>query len=527
MDAKQDEQNQCQLSLPLGRIEPAVRRSTNRSPPYFWGEVKHEVAQEPSFPIHRGYAEARIIIENGRLELLEDLSNIAIQYITRVFECLDSSKEGSQKGFVEMHLSEDLQKWRREQHDSGRILPSKGYGLTPALEKVIRLFGAEKWPKPLTTTNALFGCGMINMLIGAYDAETLFSNYCTDMAFYYEHGYEKVFPEFEDAIKSAVSDYRALHTPAGAERRAAVEISMEYIRAKIALEEAHKSKLVNKVAKLNRREAQIIFSFESSLMGLAKEAMVRGFDPAAAMSDMVFGNPGTDVLDVGSDLNNSELLNSFLNTADMTSTGIVTEEALRRVYDAYAHTGCRMLCERWMEPAARMCSGLFTWHILNDRHRFLRRALLGYSKARKTAAEPREADFDEAFDSELRTTGFSRPLQGACNGGDPCDQVDGHLCAHEESDGVLAELWLCLSTEPMQYVSKGVVDPELEDYLSERLQLAMARAYSLGFVDEMTWLIAHAGHHAWQVNRLFEAAMYGSILDDGGLRGKLDRQDDL
>ncbi|KAJ5704753.1 hypothetical protein N7536_000442 [Penicillium majusculum] len=505
MDANQEELDQSQLSLPLGGIEVAVRRSTNRSPPYFWGE---EVAQEPSFPIHRGYAEARSIIEDGRLELLDDLSNTAIRYITRLFECLDSPNEGLQKGLVKMHLSEDLQKWRKEQHDSGHILPSKGHGLAPASEKVVQLLGAEKWPKALTTTNALFGCGMTNLLIGAYDAETFYSNCCADMAFYYEHGYHKVFPEFENVIK-----------------RAAVEIGMKYIKKKVALEEAHKSELANRMATLDRREAQIICTLESSLVGMAKEAMVRGFDRAAVMSDLVFSNPGTDVIDVGSDLFNSELLNSFLNTADMTSTGIVTEEALRRVYDAYAHTGCRMLCERWMEPMARMCAALFTWHILNDRHRFLRRALLGYSKVRKTVTEPREADFDEAFDPELRTTGFSRPLQGACNGGDPCDQVDGHLRAYDENDGLLAELWLCLSTKPMQYVTKGTVDPGIENDLSERLQLAMARAYSLGFVDEMAWLIAHAGHHAWQVNRLYEAAMYGSLLDDGGLRGKLDRQD--
>ncbi|CAI7634334.1 unnamed protein product [Penicillium crustosum] len=520
MDPNQDEKNQCQLSLPLGRMEVAVRRSANRSPPYFWGE---EVAQKPSFPIHTGYAEARSIIEDGRLELLEDLASTAIRYITRLFECLDSPKEGLQKSFVEMHLSEDLQKWRKEQHDSGHILPSKGHGLAPASEKVVRLLGAERWPKALTTTNALFGCGMTNMLIGAYDAETLYSNCCSDMAFYYEHGYHKVFPEFENVIKWAIGDHHALHTPGGVERRAAVEIGMKYIKKKVALEEAHESGLANRVATLDRREAQIICTLESSLVGMAKEAMVRGFDCAAVMSDLVFSNPGTDVIDVGSDLFNSELLNSFLNTADMTSTGIVTEEALRRVYDAYAHTGCRMLCERWMEPMARMCSALFTWHILNDRHRFLRRALLGFSKTRKTAAEPREADFDEAFDPELRTTGFSRPLQGACNGGDPCDQVKGHLRAHDESDGLLAELWLCLSTKPMQYVTKGAVDPGIEDDLSERLQLAMGRAYSRGFVDEMAWLIAHAGHHAWQVNRLYEAAMYGSLLDDGRLRGKLDR----
>ncbi|KAJ5963427.1 uncharacterized protein N7479_003303 [Penicillium vulpinum] len=316
-------------------------------------------------------------------------------------------------------------------------------------------------------------------------------------------------------------------TPGGAERRAAVEIGMKYIKRKIALEKAHKSGLANKVAKLNRHEAQVVYLFESSLMGLNKEAIVRGFDPAAVMSDMVFSNPGTDVVDVGSDLNNSELVNSFLNTADITSTGIVTEEALLRVYDSYACTGSRMLCERWMEPGARMCAVLFTWHIQNNRHRFLRRALLGYPKVRKTVMEPREADFDEAFDPEMHTTGFSRPLQGACNGGDPCDQVEGFLRTHDESNGLLAELWFCFSGNLMDYVSKGVADEGIEDELSERLQLAMVRAYTLGFAYEMAWLIAHASYHAWQVNRLFEAAMFGSLLDDGALSGKLDRQDDF
>lgn len=258
---------------------------------------------------------------------------------------------------------------------------------------------------------------------------------------------------------------------------------------------------------------------------MASEAMVRGFDSAAVMSDMIFSSPGTDVVDVGSDLNNSEILNAFLNTADITSTGLVTEEALRNIYDAYAHTGARMLCERWSEPLARMCATLYTWHIQNDRHQFFRRALLGYPKARKIATEPREADFDEAFDSELRTTGFSRPLKGACNGGDSCDQVEALLGAHGQSDGVLPELWWCLVTGPMQYVSRGVIDLRVEDDLAERLRLGMARTYSLGLVDEMTWLLAHASHHAWQVNRLFESAMFGSLLDDGGLRGKLDRTD--
>lgn len=54
----------------------------------------------------------------------------------------------------------------------------------------------------------------------------------------------------------------------------------------------------------------------------------------------------------------------------------------------------------------------------------------------------------------------------------------------------------------------------------------MAELYSRGLVLEMVWLMAHASHHAWQVNYLFEAAMFGSILDGGTLAGKLDRQEE-
>lgn len=51
----------------------------------------------------------------------------------------------------------------------------------------------------------------------------------------------------------------------------------------------------------------------------------------------------------------------------------------------------------------------------------------------------------------------------------------------------------------------------------------MCQAYSQGLADEVAWLLAHASQHAWQVDYLFEAAMFGSLLDDEGLRGKLDR----
>ncbi|PHH64867.1 hypothetical protein CDD81_3724 [Ophiocordyceps australis] len=508
-------------------IQPAIRPVSSKTPSYFWAEDRSKGPKTNDFPIHRGYTEARSIIKDGRLDVLEQLSHIALQSITQALEGIDSSKTGCLKNLAEVRLSDDLQRWRQEQHAIGNILPGKGHGITPTSDLVLRVLNVENWPKPLTTTNTLYGAGMMNMLNGAYDPETLYSNYVTDVAFYYEHGYHKVFPEFEDLIKTALEDQHALRTPGGAERRAAVEIGMKYIRGKMALEERYQDKLANKVARLDRRHAQIVFFFESSLLGMGREAMGRGYDAAAVMSDMVHSSPGTDVIDVGSDMINSEMINSLLITADMTSTGIVSEEALRRVYDAYAHTGARILTQRFSEPLGRMCAGLYSWHIQNDRHCFLRRAILGYPKARKTKAELREADFDEAFDSDMRTTGLSRPLQGACSGEERCDQVEMLLTlhAHGDADGLLSQLWWLLVTGPLQYVSGGVVDAQAELDLAERLRLCMAQLYSCGLIDEMTWLLAHATHHAWQVNRLFEAAMFGSLLDDGSLQGKLDRSD--
>ncbi|RYP77463.1 hypothetical protein DL769_003417 [Monosporascus sp. CRB-8-3] len=512
-------------------ISPARRPSADGPlqdssiPPYFWGEL-HSKGQQITFPVHPGYTEARSLIRDGRLEILDDLTNEALGFISSAFDELREERDPSSRNLVELRLSDDLLKWKEEQHGVGCTLPCKGQGLQRVSDEVIRLFGAEKWPEPLVTSDAIFGCGMANMLIGAYDARTLYSNYVTDMVFYYEHSYHKVFPGFENLIREENTDLHAVRTPAGAERRAAVGIGARYIKGKIDLEVKYKSKLSTKMAKLDRRSAQVVFFSESSLMGMSAETIVRGFDPAAVMSDMIFSSPGTDVVDVGSDLYNSEVMNAFLNTADITDTGIVTEDALRRVYDAYAHTGGRMFTERWMEPVARMCATLYTWHILNDRHRFCRRALLGYPKARKTPGEQCEGDFDEVFDENLRTTGFSRPLKNACNGGDPCDAVERLLAGHEYG-GLLAMLWWCLSTGPVKYASGGVADQAREEGIVKALKMTMAKAFSEGLILETTWLLAHANHHAWQVNYLFEAAMFGSLLDDGGLRGKLDRKEHL
>ena len=95
---------------------------------------------------------------------------------------------------------------------------------------------------------------------------------------------------------------------------------------------------------------------------------------------------------------------------------------------------------------------------------------------------------------------------------------------HERGqDHLLAALWSSIVTGPLEYVRKGEVNEQHEKHLIESSRLQMVQLFSKGLIDEMVWLVAHASHHAWQVNYLFEAAMFGSILDGGELIGKLDR----
>ncbi|KAI4118805.1 MAG: hypothetical protein LQ345_001198 [Seirophora villosa] len=518
-------------------------------PPYFWDrglrnrfeKLIGRKAKQCPFPIHPGYSEARSLIGNGTVADLERLSIQARDFVAASFRDIEHLSETSSLGevrclsspesgptLVQLRLSSDLERWKEAQHAVGNILPPKGAGLGQASDRVLRIFGAGGWPEALKTNNALFGCGMASLLMGAADASTMFSNYVTDMVFYYEHGYNYVFPSLESLLQKGLADPHALRTPGGRERRDGVCVGKQYIQGKIALEKQHKTRLTNRSARLSRRTAQIISLSESSLLGMAAEAMARGFDPGAVMSDLVFSSPGTDVIDVGCDLVNAEIMNSFLNVTDITDTGIVSEDVLRRVYDAYAATGASMLTQRWHEPVARMCAALYTWHIQNDRHMFFRRAILGWPKARKTPARPQcEADFDEVFDEQYRTTSFCRPLDPkyACNGEEPCDHVRRFLDRSREKP-LLWELWWLLVIDPLKYVRGGQIDEQREHNLVERSRLRIAELYSKGLVLEMVWLIAHANHHAWQVNYLFEAAMFGSILDGGTLAGKLDRQEE-
>ncbi|KAK7733311.1 hypothetical protein SLS53_008208 [Cytospora paraplurivora] len=535
----------------IPRLEPAAGISEalvnftpdgRRVPSYFWGkEWRQEGGFKPQ-PRYRGYEEAHTLVGDGQGNDLESTIRNGLAAIKKIYATIDDLESGlkhdatqpalksngshSTLGIVNVRLSEALLLWRREQHSQRRILPGKSRGMKRASDEVIHLLGAENWPAPLLTNNVLFGTGWTNMLIGAYDPQTLYSNYCCDMAFFYEHGYHKVFPEFEKAINESAADRTARDTPLGAGRRDAVNLGLMYIRGKANLEEKYYAQLVGKTAKLDRRTAHIICFCEASLTGMAYEAIGRGFDPAAIFDDLVFGSPGTDVVDVGSDFNNCEIMNSFLNTADITDTGVVSEEVLRSVYDAYAATGARCLTERWWEPIPNMISLLYTWHILNNRHHFLRRIVLGWSKVRRDEDKggQREADFDEVFDEHYHTTGFSRPLAAACDGRDSCDAVQQLLDkVGTDKRDFLRKLWSCLVERPLSYARAGIVDTASEESIIRSLAAMLAQAYHDGLILEQQWLIAHACHHAWQVNYLMEAAMFGSLLDDESLSGTLDR----
>ena len=119
-----------------------------------------------------------------------------------------------------------------------------------------------------------------------------------------------------------MSDPHALQTIGGYERRYCIRIGAQYIQGKIKLEKQHKSSLTCTSARLSRREAQIVLCLDCSVVGYAAEAISRGYDAAAATSDLVFSSPVTDVIDVGSDILNSEVMNSFLNVADITDNGM-------------------------------------------------------------------------------------------------------------------------------------------------------------------------------------------------------------
>ena len=522
--AKEQERNKRPTGFLKLAIQPVTRSPPKTKPSYFWGEDA-DTSNKVVYPVSRGYVEARNFMRDGSQGRLEDVAATTIEYLNSVYtelKDLDSKAVRNGKYVVELRLSDELEQWRDDQLESGHKLPSKGSGIVKASNGVIRWLGAENWAPPLVANGALWGAGLFNILQGAYDATTLYSNYCVDMAFYYEHCYDKVFPEFKSILQGALDDPCAMSTPHGTERRLSAKAGLKYIRDKVALEEGFCQISPFRSAKMDRETAFMIMFCESSGWGAAGEAISRGWDKAAVAHDFAFSAPGTDVVDVGSDHCNSELFNSFLNTADITNDGIITVEKLRRIYDAFAHCCARMFTERWTEPGSRFCTILYPWHIINGRHFFLRRALLGFPLRREPEADQREGDWDEVFSPDFHTTGISRPLANACNGAEMCDQVQ-HLVNSSADGEVLSKFWHAVSISCFEYARAGKINPEREEQIAEQIRVLAAEIYSLGLVENLSWLMSHASQHAWQVNYLFEAGMFGSLLDDQGLRGKLDR----
>ena len=409
-------------------------------------------------PVYAGYSEARALMGEGATADLRRLSRQAQDMLAEMFASIGRDDEEAaalvarpRARVVQLRLSPELALWKSTQHALGNVLPPKGKALRQASPQVLAQLGATDWPEAVTTNNGLFGGGMSNMLTGAADVLTMFSNYVTDMAVNYEYGYIHVFPQLLGLVQDALTDAHALGTPQGRERREAVIVGIPYIQDKMAMEAANKTHLKDRSAQiLDRRAAQVMYLFDCSVLGIGAEAMARGFDAGAVMSDLVLSVNSHDVIDVGSDLVNSEIMNSFLNVADIAASGVVSEPALRAIYDAYAATAARTFTQRWHEPSARMVDNEYAWQITNDRHMLFRRALLGWPKARKSPACPqREADFDEVFDADFRTTGFSRPLdpEYACDGEETCNHVRRflHRQRREEED-LLAALWWSLIT---------------------------------------------------------------------------------
>lgn len=258
--------------------------------PFFWG-AEHASGEMKPFPNHSGNIEAGKLFGDGGVDACSRVVDEALAAMTRIFNSIDYPDADSRIGLVKLRLSSEMSEWKRKQQGQGRLLPAKGKGIQRASDKSIALVNGQDWPPPLLTNNTLFGVGLANLLNGAYDPQVLYSNYCVDMAFYYEHGFNRIFPEFEPLFEAASNDPHALGTFGGPERREAAKVGLRYIRGKVALEHKYLPYLSGLSAKFDRRTAQCIMFGESSFVGMAAETTTRGHDAPATMSDLVFSSP--------------------------------------------------------------------------------------------------------------------------------------------------------------------------------------------------------------------------------------------
>ncbi|KAI4986950.1 hypothetical protein ZWY2020_019580 [Hordeum vulgare] len=211
------------------------------------------------------------------------------------------------------------------------MLPTKGAGLIQATPQVLALLGATDWPEAMKQPTPI-GSGMANLLIGARRAPS--SPTTWDMAFYYEHGYHKAFPSFSRLLHDGIADARSLRTPGGRQRREAVAIGASYIRAKIALEAAHKTPQ-GPVGEMDAAAQVISYARAASWHGAEaiRASMLAPHErPGLQLS-------GTGVIDVGSDLVNSEVMNS-LNVATSPPQASWSEPAGHLRRHAATELGC-------------------------------------------------------------------------------------------------------------------------------------------------------------------------------------------
>lgn len=91
--------------------------------------------------------------------------------------------------------------------------------------------------------------------------------------------------------------------PTGPTGCSEARIGLRYICGRMALEKRYLPFLSSaRSAKFDRKTAQCIMFVQSSMMGLAAEAIMRGYDAAAVSADMVFNSPvsESEVLSSGS-----------------------------------------------------------------------------------------------------------------------------------------------------------------------------------------------------------------------------------
>jgi hypothetical protein len=112
----------------------------------FWG-LDPGTVRQPPLRINAECPAPRGLFCDKRLENWENIAVAGILKLLDVFEHLDITLPVSKNPVAKIALSKNLEHWQQCQHDIGRVLPSKGQGLTRASQEVIEILGAQEWPQ--------------------------------------------------------------------------------------------------------------------------------------------------------------------------------------------------------------------------------------------------------------------------------------------------------------------------------------------------------------------------------------------